>query len=76
MTDIAQLGDELQELAHLLVSAAKGEGFDRQLEAMKVCGQWHLGMIRANGKEVGDPPQDTGLPAMRRRIEEASQGGK
>lgn len=66
----------LENLAKGIVRDVEKEGIDRRIDAMKACGAWYLGQARINGKVPDEAPQDTGLPAFRKRVEEASQGGK
>lgn len=70
------LGPELDKLALGILKDVASLEIDRRIDALKAITTLYLGQARINGKVQDDSPQDTGLPAMRRRIEVAASGGK
>lgn len=72
----AELENELGALALGIIREAKDKSLDLRIDALKAVTTLHLGLAKINGKVGDDAPSDTGLPAFRKRIEEASQGGK
>lgn len=73
-----RLAQPLEDLALDILTAVseKDAGLDRKIDALKAISTLYLGQARINGKVPDEAPQDTGLPAFRKRVEEASQGGK
>jgi len=70
------LGSRLKAMALTILRDAEKEPIGMRLDALKVCTALHLGLERMNDKVAEAPPDDQGLPGMRRRIDEAGNGGK
>ena len=79
----SDLGDKLTRLAEgVLDELLTTDGnpptasIEQRIDAIKVIGALHLGLSRLNGKVPVDLDDAGGLPAMRRRMDEAAEKGK
>jgi len=79
MAHDADLGDKLTQLAEVVLDEmldTDGEptSLEQRIDAIKAIGSLYLGLRRVNGKVPEEADEPSGLPAMRKRIQEAEKG--
>jgi hypothetical protein len=76
MTTETDLGARLKAMALTILRDAEEQSLGMRLDALKVCTMLHLGLEKMNaGTPEAAPPADEGMLGMRKRIEEAGNGG-
>lgn len=70
----SDLSAELVELARDIIKEAADSPLDLRVDVLKAVTTLHLGLAKNSAKLPGDESGDSGLPAMRERIRQASEG--
>ena len=76
MTKDENLEEMLTDLAKSIIRDVEGRDVEIRMDALKACTTLHLGLVKTSGKDAKEAVSDTGLPAFKKRVEEAAQGAK